>query len=167
MNTLLAGKVTLITGASQGIGKALALGFAESGSHIILTARNREKLEDTRILVEKMGVRALVVPADIQKYDEIAAVIAQGIAKFGHIDILINNAGFSRVKPITKMRVEQFQDILATNVDMRVDTFDFYFASIFDKIIVNTFCFYKLCYQINRITLCNSINIKHYPRITF
>jgi len=117
MNTLLlSGKVTLITGASQGIGKALALGFANLGSNLIITARNHEKLEETRILAEEMGVRALVVPANIQKYDEIAAVIAKGITEFGRIDILINNAGFSRVKPITRMRVEQFQDILATNV---------------------------------------------------
>ena len=117
MNTLLLnGKVTLITGASQGIGKAIALGFAKLGSNLILTARNQEKLEETRTLAEEMGVRAMVVPANIQKYDEIAAVVAKGITKFDHIDILINNAGFSRVKPITKLRVEQFQDILATNV---------------------------------------------------
>jgi len=116
MNSLLSGKVTLITGASQGIGKALALGLAQMGSHIILTARNRDKLEEVRVLIEEKGGRALVVPANIQKYDEIATVIAKGITEFGHIDILINNAGFSRVKPITKMRVEQFHDILATNV---------------------------------------------------
>ncbi|MHA1745774.1 MAG: SDR family NAD(P)-dependent oxidoreductase [Promethearchaeota archaeon] len=114
--SLLKGKVTLITGAGQGIGKALALGFAQRGSDIILTARNREKLEDVRILIEEKGVRALVVPADIQKYDEITNVITKGITEFGHIDILINNAGFSRVKPIIKMRVEQFQGILTTNV---------------------------------------------------
>ena len=116
MSTILDGKVTLITGASQGIGKALALGFAQMGSHLILTARTREKLEETRALIEQTGRRALVVPANIQNYDEIANVITKGIAEFGHIDILINNAGFSRIKPITKLRVEQFQDILTTNV---------------------------------------------------
>ena len=116
MEKILEGKTALITGASQGIGKALAIGFARLGANIIITARNQEKLERTFEEVESQGVTGLIVPGDVQNYDDVQKIISLGKEKFNHIDILVNNAGFSRLKPITKMRIEQFQDIIKTNV---------------------------------------------------
>ncbi|MHA1719778.1 MAG: SDR family NAD(P)-dependent oxidoreductase [Promethearchaeota archaeon] len=116
MDTFLEGKTALITGSSQGIGKALAMGFSKLGANVIITARNQEKLEETLKELEAKGGIGIIIPGDVQKYEDIQKIISFGKEKFGHIDILINNAGFSRLKPITKMRVEQFQDILKTNV---------------------------------------------------
>jgi len=116
MNKILEGKTALITGSSQGIGKSLAIGFAKLGANIIITGRNQENMEKTLQQVEEQGVKGIVVPGNVQKYDEVQNIITKGKDKFAHIDILINNAGFSRLKPIHKMRVEQFEDILKTNV---------------------------------------------------
>ncbi len=116
MNKILDGKTALITGSSQGIGKALAIGFAKLGANIIITGRNRENMEKTLKQVEEQGVEGIIAPGNVQNYSEVQNVIAIGKEKFAHIDILINNAGFSRLKPIHKMRVEQFEDILKTNV---------------------------------------------------
>ena len=116
MNKILDGKTALITGSSQGIGKSLAIGFAKLGANIIITGRNQENMEKTLRQVEEQGVKGIIIPGNVQNYDEVQNIIANGKDKFAHIDILINNAGFSRVKPIHKMRVEQFEDILKTNV---------------------------------------------------
>jgi 3-oxoacyl-[acyl-carrier protein] reductase len=116
MNKILEGKTALITGSSQGIGKALAIGFAKLGANIIITGRNQENMEKTLQKVEEQGVRGIIVSGNVQNYDEVQNIITIGKEKFSHIDILINNAGFSRLKPIHKMRVEQFEDILKTNV---------------------------------------------------
>ena len=116
MDKILDGKTALITGSSQGIGKALAIGFAKLGANIIITGRNQENMEKTLQQVEEQGVKGIIVPGNVQNYDEVQNIIAKGMGKFAHIDILINNAGFSRLKPIHKMRVEQFEDILKTNV---------------------------------------------------
>ncbi len=116
MNKILEGKTALITGSSQGIGKALAIGFAKLGANVIITGRNQENMEKTLQQVEQQGVKGIIIPGNVQNYDEVQNIIAKGKDKFAHIDILINNAGFSRLKPIHKMRVEQFENILKTNV---------------------------------------------------
>ena len=116
MNKILEGKTALITGSSQGIGKSLAIGFAKMGANIIITGRNQENMEKTLQQVEEQGVKGIIVPGNVQSYEDVKNIITVGKEKFTHIDILINNAGFSRLKPIHKMRVEQFEDILKTNV---------------------------------------------------
>ena len=116
MNKILEGKTALITGSSQGIGKALAIGFAKMGANIIITGRNQENMEKTLLQVEEKGVKGIIVPGNVQNYDEVQNIIKIGKENFAHIDILVNNAGFSRLKPIHKMRVEQFENILKTNV---------------------------------------------------
>jgi NAD(P)-dependent dehydrogenase (short-subunit alcohol dehydrogenase family) len=116
MSSKLDGKVALVTGSSSGIGKALAQGFAKLGADIIITGRNAEGLKDTESLVSQAGRKSIIVPGNVQNYNEVKNVIDTGISKFGKIDILINNAGFSRLKPITRFKVEEFEAILKTNV---------------------------------------------------
>ncbi|MBN2155458.1 MAG: SDR family oxidoreductase [Candidatus Lokiarchaeota archaeon] len=116
MKAILEGKNTLITGSSSGIGKALAEGFASLGANIIITGRDTDRLRETEDIVNQTGQRVLVVPGDVQDYSDVKNIVDKGIAEFGKIDILINNAGFSRLKPITRFRVEEFQDILKTNI---------------------------------------------------
>src|SRR5271166_1591754 len=87
------GKVAIITGASQGLGRAMALKFAESGADIVAASRTREKLEQTAEEIKKFGRKCLVVPADVTQSAQVNAIAAAAVKEFGRIDVLINNAG--------------------------------------------------------------------------
>jgi NAD(P)-dependent dehydrogenase (short-subunit alcohol dehydrogenase family) len=87
------GKVAIITGASQGLGHAMALKFAESGADIVAASRTREKLEQTADEVKKLGRKCLVVPADVTQSAQVNAIAKAAIEEFGRIDVLVNNAG--------------------------------------------------------------------------
>src|SRR5262249_43211773 len=89
----LAGKVALVTGASPGIGPALAQAFAREGAAVALAARNESELEDAAREVEAAGGRALVLPADVSDPDQAARLSADAVARLGRLDILVNNAG--------------------------------------------------------------------------
>jgi 3-oxoacyl-[acyl-carrier protein] reductase len=116
MEKILEGKIAFITGAGRGIGRALALGFADLGAKCILTARTPEQLNETLKLLQDKGYQAIAVPADVAIYDQVKKVVDEGIKTYGRIDILINNAGYSRLKMISRMKVEDFTSILNTNV---------------------------------------------------
>ncbi|MPZ44850.1 MAG: SDR family NAD(P)-dependent oxidoreductase [Betaproteobacteria bacterium] len=83
----LEGRTALVTGASQGIGRAIALAFARNGANIVVTARSEDKLRALAAEAEAMGVRALAAPADLGVESEINAAAGAAIAKFGGVDI--------------------------------------------------------------------------------
>ncbi len=89
-------KVIWITGASSGIGKALALALAERGARLILTARRVESLDDVSRQTGLGADRVRTLPADLSETNEIAGLVTRAVALFGHVDILINNAGVSQ-----------------------------------------------------------------------
>jgi len=97
-------KKALITGASRGIGRAIAVAYAEAGADVVLVSRNEEALRDTAKAVEATGRRALVVPAHCGKAAEIAALADRVRQEWGGIDILVNNAGTNPVMgPLTSV----------------------------------------------------------------
>ena len=116
MSPILEGKTALITGSSSGIGKALAIGFAKLGANIIITGRNEERIQETKAQVIQSGVKAIGVTGNVGNYSEVKSIVDKGIAEFGKIDILINSAGFSRLRPISRFPIEEFETILKTNV---------------------------------------------------
>ncbi len=87
------GKVAIITGASQGLGRAMALKFAEAGADIVAASRTRAKLEDAAEEVRKLGRKCLVVPTDVTKSEQVNAMVEAAVKEFGKIDVLVNNAG--------------------------------------------------------------------------
>jgi len=90
------GKVVVITGASSGIGKALAMEFAKKGAHIVLAARQYVRLcEITKDLEDKYSVRTLAIQTDVTKEEDCKNLIQQAIFTMGKIDVLVNNAGIS------------------------------------------------------------------------
>ncbi|MET7289761.1 SDR family oxidoreductase [Streptomyces sp. NPDC005573] len=89
----LAGRTALITGASRGIGRAIALGYAEAGADVALLARSAETLEEVRTEVEKLGRRAVNLVCDVEDPDRIRACVEQASAELGPLDIVVNNAG--------------------------------------------------------------------------
>jgi len=90
---LFRGRTALVTGGGRGIGKAIAMAFARLGANIVIASRNRENLDPTAAELEAMGVPCLAVPMSIREVDQVEALVQQSIARFGAIDICINNAG--------------------------------------------------------------------------
>src|SRR2546425_733923 len=98
MQVDLKGKTALVTGASQGIGRAIALSMASNGAHVII---NDLPDQDQSVVdeVRAMGVRSVFLPADIGKQDEVERLAAAAVEQFGAIDILVNNAGLNTPGP--------------------------------------------------------------------
>ena len=97
----LEGKAAIVTGAGRGIGKGIALTLAEAGADVTVAARTVEQIEGTAEEIRKLGRRALAVPTDVTKKDQIENVVEQTVSEFGKIDILVNNAGIPILKPIS------------------------------------------------------------------
>lgn len=93
MTKSLQGKVALVTGASSGLGKAMAIAFAEQGADVAVAARRVEKLEETARRCREAGVRAIAIPCDVTNEDEVTAMVERTVAELGRLDIVVNNAG--------------------------------------------------------------------------
>jgi 3-oxoacyl-[acyl-carrier protein] reductase len=109
-------RVALVTGASQGIGKACALALTEAGARVVVAARNAEKLAATVKEIEALGGQGLAVSLDVAAADQIAAAFAMVKEKFGRLDILVNNAGITRDTLVLRMKREDWDAVLATNL---------------------------------------------------
>jgi len=116
---ILEGQVCFITGGGRGIGKAIALKFAEKGANIVTIARTRSEIEGTIQKIKKMGRKGLAVVGDISKEEDVKKSVSKIIEEFGKIDIVINNAGIapksSRVS-IEKTTTEDWDTILDVNL---------------------------------------------------
>ncbi|WP_330219535.1 glucose 1-dehydrogenase [Peribacillus muralis] len=110
------GKVAIITGASKGIGKDLAIMLARAGSDIAIIARNEEQLEEAAHEIERVGVKVLPVSFDLTKVEDTAHVMERIYKHFGRIDILINNAGINVAKPAEELTPQDWDKVLDINL---------------------------------------------------
>ncbi|MFI5104662.1 MAG: 3-oxoacyl-[acyl-carrier-protein] reductase, partial [Terriglobales bacterium] len=108
--------VALVTGASQGIGRACALKLAESGASIALAARNEAKLADVVMEIESLGGQAAAFRMDVANEDEVKAAVKAAHDRFGKIDILVNNAGITRDILLLRMKRADWDAVLQTNL---------------------------------------------------
>ncbi|PYV86277.1 MAG: 3-oxoacyl-ACP reductase [Acidobacteria bacterium] len=113
---LLKDRMVFITGGSQGIGRACALILAEAGAHIAIGSRNLEKLNAVVQEVEQTGRRSLAVKVDINDPMQIRAAFAEVVQQFGRIDVLVNNAGITRDGLLLRMKKEEWDSVLQTNL---------------------------------------------------
>ncbi len=110
------GKVALITGGSRGIGRAIALAFARAGADVSLAARGAEALERTAEEVRGLGRRALAVPTDVVRSDEVRALVDRTVSDLGTLDILVNNAGAAPfLSTVDSIREEGFEKYFRIN----------------------------------------------------
>jgi NAD(P)-dependent dehydrogenase (short-subunit alcohol dehydrogenase family) len=110
------GRVGLVTGASRGLGRAMALALAEAGADVALVARSRDGLSETAAAVSARGRRALVLQADVALEGEVEAAVARALDAFGAVDVLVNNSGVAAVKPLVETTPVEWRRILETNL---------------------------------------------------
>ena len=112
----LSGRVALVTGASQGIGRACALKLAQSGAAVALAARGQEKLQTLAHEVAAAGGKAVVFPLDVGDEEQIKSTFKAVITQLGKIDILVNNAGITRDQLLMRMKRADWDAVLNTNL---------------------------------------------------
>lgn len=114
----LEGKTAIVTGASRGIGRSIAVAFAEAGAKVTVAARSVDDLETLAKEIEAAGSEALVVPTDVRERESLQALVDQTVERFGKVDVLVNNAGGSNfMAPLVTMRPEGWDKIRTLNYD--------------------------------------------------
>lgn len=117
MSKPLSGKTALVTGASRGIGRSIALALAEAGASVAVNyAGSEQAAADTADLIRAKGVEAITVRANVGKADEAEQMVKQVTDTWGRIDILVNNAGITRDNLIMRMKEEEFDQVIETNL---------------------------------------------------
>jgi len=113
---MFSGKVALITGASQGIGREIALTFADQGADLALVDVKFPTLTEVAKEVEKKGVKALPLEVDVSDYEKVKAAVEKVLSEFGKVDILVNNAGITRDNLILRMKPDEWQKVIDVNL---------------------------------------------------
>ncbi|HLG93925.1 MAG TPA: SDR family NAD(P)-dependent oxidoreductase [candidate division Zixibacteria bacterium] len=112
----IAGKVTIVTGASRGIGRAIALCFAKNKSKVVISARNKKELEEVAAQIKKEGGEAFAVPADMAQESQIKNLVSETLNHYGGVDIVVNNAGLGIWAPVAEMKTEDFDATFIVNL---------------------------------------------------
>ena len=110
-------KVAVITGGNGGIGFGMAQGLATAGAHIVIAARNTAKSAAAVELLQTSGARAVAIQVDVTDEKSVDRLFEQALTRCGSVDILINNAGINIRKPVQSLALEEWQQVVATNLD--------------------------------------------------
>jgi len=110
------GKVAVVTGASRGLGRAIAVALAGAGASVALAARSKPDLEETARLVEAAGGRAAVIPTDVASYPAVDALMKATVDQLGGLDVVVNNSGIARPQPLAETSPEDWQAVLDVNL---------------------------------------------------
>jgi NAD(P)-dependent dehydrogenase (short-subunit alcohol dehydrogenase family) len=110
-------KVVIVTGGSSGLGVSFAQAFAEAGADVVIGARRADKLQATAALVEAAGRKALSVATDVSVPEQCRHLVDAALQAFGHVDVLINNAGKGTAVPATRETPEQFRSVIDVNLN--------------------------------------------------
>ena len=112
----LAGKVALVTGASAGLGAGFAVALAQAGADVVLAARRRAGLEAVAAEIGTLGRGALAVETDVTDPEACRAAVQAAVGQFGHLDVLVNNAGMGTAVPALRETPEQFREVIDVNL---------------------------------------------------
>jgi NADP-dependent 3-hydroxy acid dehydrogenase YdfG len=111
----LVNQTAIVTGASSGIGRATALAFAQAGVHVALAARNEAGLNAVAREIEALGRKTLVIPTDVTSQDQVNQMVQETAAAWGHVDILVANAGILVRKRVVDLEISDIERVMATN----------------------------------------------------
>lgn len=110
------GKVAIVTGASSGLGVGFAQTLAEAGADLVLGARRLDRLEQTASIVRSLGRNVIAVQTNVADPEQCAALVAAGVAEFGHVDVLINNAGVGTARSALKETPDEYSAVIDVNL---------------------------------------------------
>ncbi|MCF6094362.1 3-oxoacyl-[acyl-carrier-protein] reductase [Microaerobacter geothermalis] len=114
---MLQGKVALVTGGSRGIGRAIALALAQEGANVLVNyAGNQQAAEEVVKEIESLGRKSISIQANISDSDQVQKMVDQAVQTFGRLDILVNNAGITRDNLLIRMKEEEWDQVLDTNL---------------------------------------------------
>jgi NAD(P)-dependent dehydrogenase (short-subunit alcohol dehydrogenase family) len=105
-----------VTGASRGLGRAMARALGDAGAGVVLAGRSKPDLEETAHQIEQDGGRAVVVPTDVSRYADVEALMERAVRELGGLDIVVNNAGIARVTPFAEATPDDWRAILDVNL---------------------------------------------------
>ena len=111
------GRVCIVTGASRGLGRAIAIALAEAGADVAAVARSQQAIEETALAIQERGRKALAVSCDVHDSGSINKMVEDVLNEFGRIDVVINNAGGGDMKPIVEMSEDEWLRIVDLNVN--------------------------------------------------
>ena len=109
-------KVAIVTGGSKGLGRAMALGLAQAGAKVVVASRTISLIEETADEIIKKGGKAIAVSVDVKNPQSIELMVATVMDHYGRVDILINNAGIAPMKKTIDTNIEDWNDVLNTNL---------------------------------------------------
>jgi NAD(P)-dependent dehydrogenase (short-subunit alcohol dehydrogenase family) len=112
-------KIAIVTGASQGIGRAIALGLAQAGAHVVLAKypdKRQEEIKAVQAEIEALGRKALIVQTDVAQVDQVQALVDQTHSAFGRVDILVNNAGWTGTTPALDVTEDEYDRTMASSL---------------------------------------------------
>ncbi|HEY4911663.1 MAG TPA: SDR family NAD(P)-dependent oxidoreductase, partial [Methylomirabilota bacterium] len=110
------GRVAIVTGASRGLGRSMALALAEAGADVAVAARSEAELAETAGAIEKLGRRAMAIPTDVTVYAQVEALVERTAGVLGRLDIVVNNSGIATVMPVAEMPPEDFRRTVEVNL---------------------------------------------------
>jgi 2-deoxy-D-gluconate 3-dehydrogenase len=115
-NGVLDGRVAIVTGGGRGLGRALALALAEAGADVALAARSTGDIRQVAAEVEERGRRALAMPTDVTRADDVERLVERVLSELGDLDILVNNSGVVHSAPLIETTPEEWDRVVATNL---------------------------------------------------
>jgi len=110
------GRTVLVTGAGRGIGRAIALTAAREGAFVVLASRTAEQLDEVAAAIAAEGGKALAIPTDVTRREDVSALVARAVAETGRLDAVVSNAGVFVWKPLEKLSEEEWDRVLDTNL---------------------------------------------------
>jgi NAD(P)-dependent dehydrogenase (short-subunit alcohol dehydrogenase family) len=112
-------KIAIVTGASQGIGRAIALGLAQAGAHVVLAKHpsgRHDEIKQVQQEIEALGRKALIVQTDVSHVSQVRAMVDRAVEEFGRLDILVNNAGWTGTGPALDVTEEEYDKTMDASV---------------------------------------------------
>lgn len=109
-------KVAIVTGASRGIGRAIALRFAKEGAHVVVTATTQDGADKVAVEVEKFGRHSLALAVNVAQFAEVESLLKSTLERFSRLDILVNNAGVTRDNLLVRMRQQEWDEAIEVNL---------------------------------------------------
>ncbi|HEY1872256.1 MAG TPA: SDR family oxidoreductase, partial [Chitinophagaceae bacterium] len=116
MSDNIKGKVIVITGASSGLGEAAAKHLSDRGAIVVLGARRADRIQKLAKEINEQGAKALAITTDVTKYEQVKTLVDTAVKTYGHVDVIINNAGLMPQSPLDRLKIDEWNQMIDVNI---------------------------------------------------